>query len=125
MKRPFPRVLLAALIGLVAVLISGGFAWWRLNQSGPGLVALSYTEALDRHDLAAANALLSSDSRAWALNTPAEQLGGRCFKPTIAESKVTGTLAIVTLTCTNVARGPRYFVVQEAAGWKIRLGEIR
>ena len=110
---------LAGIVVLVVLLAGGAALWMNRGPSGPGAVAIRYSQALDRHDLAAANALISAESRPWDLNTPAELLGGRCTNPAVAESSVTGTFAIVNLSCANRSSGPAYHIVQEDGVWKV------
>ncbi|HYF64860.1 MAG TPA: hypothetical protein VD886_18695 [Herpetosiphonaceae bacterium] len=113
------------MVGLVwvvvvgALLTAGTLFWMNRTASGPGAVAIRYGQALDRHDLAAANALIAADSQPWDLNTPAERLGGRCASPAVVESSVTGTFAIVNLSCANRSSGPAYTMVQEDGVWKV------
>jgi hypothetical protein len=115
-RRPW---LLAGIVLLVALLAGGAALWMNRGPSGPGAVAIRYSQALDRHDLAAANDLISAESRPWDLDTPAERLGGRCNNPAVAESSVTGTFASVMLSCANRSSGPAYPMVQEDGTWKV------
>jgi hypothetical protein len=121
MRSEFRRrlIVLMVVMGMVAVLAGGAALWMNRGPSGPGAVAIRYSQALDRHDLAAANALISATSRPLDLNTPAERLGARCINPTVAKSEVTGTFAMVTLSCANRNGGPAYPMVQEDGVWKI------
>ena len=112
-------IVLVGMLGVVALLTVGAVVWMNRPPSGPGAVAIRYTQALDRHDLATANTMLSAKSRPMDLNTPAERLGGRCVDPVVAESNVTGTFAMVSLGCTNRSSGPGYPMVLEDGNWKI------
>jgi hypothetical protein len=114
-RRPWA---LAGVVALLVVLAGGAALWMNRGPSGPGAVAISYSQALDRHDLAAANALISAKSQPLDLNTPAERLGGPCPSPAVAESSVTGTFAMVTLSCAKRS-GPTYPLAQEDGVWKV------
>ncbi len=127
MKQPSrPWKIYAAMLAGLAVMLAVVFiAASSLAQDGPGPVVLRYAAALDRHDLPAANALLSTTSQPWPLNTPAEQHGGRCFQPAVAKIELAGALGEVTLRCTNQTRAPTYAVVKDADSWKIHKISIR
>jgi hypothetical protein len=112
-------IVLGGVLIVVAALAAGAALWRSRAASGPGAVAIRYTEALDRHDLAAANTLLSAKSQPMDPNMPAERLGERCVDPVVAETTVTGTFATVRLSCANRSGGPGYPMVLEDGAWKI------
>jgi hypothetical protein len=121
MNQPFRRRTLLGfgLISLAVVLVGIFIVWPQLNQSSPGDVVLRYRAALDRHDLASANSMLSSDSRPWPLGTPAEQLGGRCLNPQVAQSIGSDDLAMVTLECSGKRGSPIYSMIKENGAWAV------
>lgn len=116
---PRRLMMIVGVFAVVAALSAGAVLWMNRAPSGPGAVAVRYSQALDRHDLATANTMLSAKSQPMDLNTPAERLGARCVDPVVAESTVTGTFATVRLGCAGRSGDPVYSMVQEDGVWKI------
>lgn len=113
-------VMLVGLIGLVVVALGMGITVIHRNQTSPDAVVLRYIEALDRHDVSAANALLSSDAHPWAQDTPAEQLGGHCLDARVHNVSLSPEYAAVKLACTGNPNPPGYFLIKEDGVWKVR-----